>query len=38
MGYPTDFSPMKDIWIEKLLNRGEQLTSALVSYYLSELL
>lgn len=38
LGYPTDFSPMQDIWIEKLSNRGEQLTRALVSYYLSELL
>lgn len=38
LGYPTDFSPMEDGWIEKLSNRGEQLTRTLVSYYLSELL
>lgn len=38
MGYPTNFSAMGDLWIEKLSNRGEQLTRALVSYYLSELL
>ncbi len=38
LGYPTDFSPMQNEWIEKLANRGEQLTMSLISYYLSDLL
>lgn len=37
-GYPTNFAPMKEEWIEKLSSRGEQLTRALVSYYLRDLL
>lgn len=36
--YPTDFSPMSESWITKLSDRGEQLTRALVSYYLGDLL
>lgn len=38
MSYPTDFAAMPEVWIEKLSNRGEQLTRALVSYYLSDLI
>src|SRR5205823_1321142 len=38
LGYPTDFSPMSDEWINKLSNRGEQLTRALLSFYLPDLL
>lgn len=38
INYPTDFAAMPDVWIEKLSNRGEQLTRALVSYYLSDLI
>lgn len=38
LGYPTNFSPMQYEWIEKLANRGEQLTRSLVSYYLQDLL
>ena len=36
--YPTDFAPMTSEWIDKLSGRGEQLTRALVSYYLQDLL
>jgi NTE family protein len=35
--YPTDFSPMTDRDIELLTKRGEQLTSALLSFYCPEL-
>jgi NTE family protein len=38
IGYPTDFAPMPGDWIEKISARGEQLTRALVSYYLCDLL
>jgi len=38
INYPTDFAAMSESCIEKLSNRGEQLTRALVSAYLSELL
>ena len=38
ISYPTDFAPMNRGWIRKLSNRGEQLTRALVSYYLFDLL
>lgn len=38
LGYPTDFAPMNEEWIEKLSSRGEQLTRFLVSYYLFDLL
>ncbi len=38
INYPTDFAPMKNEWIEKLSNRGEQLTRILVSYYLRDLI
>lgn len=36
--YPTDFAAMPDQWINDLADRGEQLTRALVSYYLTDLL
>lgn len=35
---PTNFAAMDDEWINKLSMRGEQLTRALVSYYLYDLL
>ena len=38
VNYPTDFAPMSDSWIEKLANRGEQLTRATVSYYLRDII
>ncbi len=38
INYPIDFSAMPDEWIDKLSSRGEQLTRALVSYYLSDLI
>lgn len=38
IGYPTNFAPMSNTWIDKLSCRGEQLTRALVSYYLRDLL
>jgi len=37
VNYPTDFAAMNEEWIEKLSNRGEQLTRLLVSYYLQDL-
>ena len=36
--YPTDFAAMSEAWIDKLSNRGEQLTRILVSVYLADLL
>jgi NTE family protein len=36
--YPTDFSAMSEQWINKISNRGEQLTRLLASCYLSDLL
>lgn len=36
--YPTNFAAMSDEWIEILSERGEQLTIALVTYYLRDLL
>jgi NTE family protein len=36
--YPTDFSAMSQEWIDKLSNRGEQLTRLLMSCYLADLL
>ncbi|MGD9157730.1 MAG: patatin-like phospholipase family protein [Desulfobacteraceae bacterium] len=36
--YPTDFATMKKEWIEKLSNRGEQLTRFLVTYYLKDII
>jgi NTE family protein len=36
--YPTNFAAMREEWIEKLSERGEQLTKALVSFYLQDLL
>jgi NTE family protein len=38
LAYPTDFAAMSNEWIEKLSNRGEQLTRVLVSEYLRDLL
>ena len=38
LDYPTDFAAMSDKWIEILSERGEQLTMALVTYYLRDLL
>lgn len=34
--YPTDFSPMSEEWIDKLVTRGEQLTRALLQQYWSD--
>ena len=38
ISYPTNFSPMPEEWINKLSDRGEQLTRVLVSHYLGKLL
>jgi NTE family protein len=38
INYPTNFAAMPDHWIEMLSDRGEQLTRALASYYLSDVL
>jgi NTE family protein len=38
IGYPTNLASMSARWIDKLSERGEQLTRALVSYYLRDLL
>jgi NTE family protein len=35
--YPTDFSAMSSIWIERLSRRGEQITRALIDEHGSEL-
>ena len=35
--YPTDFGAMRDKDIERISQRGEQLTRALVAYYCPEL-
>jgi len=35
--YPTDFSSMSDEWINKLSRRGEELTTGMARYYLSDL-
>jgi integrative and conjugative element protein (TIGR02256 family) len=35
--YPTDFAAMRSENIDRLANRGEQLTRALISYYCPEL-
>ena len=37
IGYPTNFAPMTDRWIDVLSGRGEQLTRALVPHYLAEI-
>lgn len=37
IGYRTNFAPMSDAWIDRLSNRGEQLTRALISHYLPQL-
>jgi NTE family protein len=37
INYPTDFAAMPEVAMKALSNRGEQLTRALVSAYLSEL-
>jgi NTE family protein len=36
--YPTNFAAMSDEWIEKLSERGEQLTKLLVTHYLRDLI
>lgn len=36
--YPTDFSPMPDDWMERLILRGEQLTLCLAEAHLPELI
>ncbi len=36
-GYPTDFSAMKEEWIQRLARRGEQLTRALIAEHAPEL-
>lgn len=36
--YPTDFAAMSQEWIEKISDRGEQLTRLLASYYLQDLI
>jgi NTE family protein len=38
VNYPTDFAAMNEIWIDKLSNRGEQLTRLLVGHYLGDAL
>jgi NTE family protein len=35
--YPTDFNPMTEEWMERLISRGEQLTMCLARTYLSHL-
>jgi NTE family protein len=37
IGYPTNFAAMSEEWIERLSNRGEQLTRLLVPHYLGEI-
>jgi len=37
LNYPTDFAAMTNEWIDRLSNRGEQLTRCLLSQYLPEL-
>ncbi|MDC0609154.1 patatin-like phospholipase family protein [Vibrio sp.] len=36
-GYPTNFSKMKDIWIERLVTRGEQIVLAQVEEHWSSI-
>ncbi len=38
LGYPTNFGQMPDYWINAISDRGEQLTRALASFYLQDLL
>jgi NTE family protein len=38
LAYPTDFAAMSVAWIDRLSDRGEQLTKILVAEYLQELL
>ena len=38
INYPTDFGRMTEDWIRMLSDRGEQLTRALVPYYLQDLI
>lgn len=38
INYPTNFAGMSEEWIERLSNRGEQLTRNLIFYYLSGIL
>ena len=35
--YPTDFSAMSELWIDRLVRRGEQQTRALIRQYIPEL-
>lgn len=37
IGYPTNFAAMNEKWIDRLSDRGEQLTRCLLSQYLPEL-
>jgi NTE family protein len=37
VGYPTNFAAMSDEWIERLSNRGEQLTRLLLPHYVPEI-
>lgn len=37
IGYPTNFAAMSEEWIERLSNRGEQLTRCLLAQYVPEL-
>ena len=37
IGYPTDFSPMREEEISRLAARGETLTRLLLSHYCPEL-
>ncbi len=36
--YPTDFSAMPEVWIDRLSRRGEQLTKALIAEHMPELI
>ncbi len=38
IGYPTNFRGMSDEWIDKLSNRGEQLTRCLIAQHCPELI
>lgn len=38
IGYPTNFAAMSETWLQRLANRGEQLTRSLVEFYLSDIL
>lgn len=38
IGFPTDFAAMSEEWIDRLSNRGEQLTRALISHHMPQVL